>query len=92
MELELGTRDAVAVVVLVAVRGMVDGMRVVGGGKVVTVGWEGVSEGRRSSDGKVEECGAALGNGSWEPLAIGISRSEGDGGIDGVGTSKRIGR
>ena len=88
--LELGTREAVAVVVLVAVRGMVDGMRVVGG---VADGWEGVSEGRRrSSAGRVEECSAALCNGSWEPLAMGAYGSGEDGGIDGVGTSKRIGR
>jgi hypothetical protein len=77
---------AVAVVVLVEVRGMVDGMRVVGGWKEVVVV---VSEGRRSSAGKVEEWGAALGRGSWDPLAVGGSES---GGIDGIGTSKRIGR
>lgn len=38
LELELEGREAVAVVVLVEVRGMVEGMRVVGGEKGIEVG------------------------------------------------------
>jgi hypothetical protein len=89
--LVFGAREAVAVVVLVAVRGILEGMRVVGGEKV-GVAWDGVSEGSRSSAGKVEECGVSVGRWPWDPLAIGRSESGEVGGIDGVGTSKRIGR
>jgi hypothetical protein len=68
---------AVAVLVEGEVRGMVEGMRVVGGVK------EGMSEGRRSSAGSAEEGGASLVRaGCWDLLSIG--RSE--------GTSKIIGR
>ena len=78
----------VAVVVLVVDRRMVEGMRVVGGEKEVVVGQDGVSEGSALSAGRrsfAEESGASF----W--LVVEWSVFCDHGGVEGVGTSKKIG-